>query len=1556
MLRVFLRAFLFIIFLPVFLTPSVTRAEPPPQCWVGESIAGAVEWVRSAVPGCQPSPEVWMAKALAAANQAFNIAGPSYPTHWLTDFRVDSLPGMPCVSEPVPVVYQSRYICAYVYVLHERYYEGGAEHVRDNRGGFVVLRQVNQIPEETLIAVSGSSPLFVGESGVARAAVTQNGAPVAGASVSFGGLATCTGQTNASGVLECRFTAGDMPGNYPVDATCTACSNSASTIIRVLGLPDPPPASCPAGGPGPANGSFVGNPIRTATGVKSQLEVDFTDPGQHPLHFSRTFRSDRVDPGSVGRRRAPAGLGNGWRHSFSMGLHNADGMIQLEMEDGSTVTFRYAENGPLGGYWQPLVGNDKLENSASGDWIYRRASDDSTWLYSAAALVSITARNGWTTTFARNAEGRLSRVTNHFGRSIAFIYTPNGWLASVTLPDGQSVAYAADSAERLVQVTNADGTRKSYIYELPGSDLLTGIIDENGARYATFIYDNAGRATSTEHAGGVERFTVAYGGPLRSVGTPLGARHTLQISVAAGVALITGSSQPIGGQGTDAAARVQNPDGTMFSETDFLGVTRRLSWNARQLPLSVTDAAGTPEERTVNTVWHDVLRLPLSITSAGLKIDYTYDTLGRKSNETWTDIVSGQSRVTAWTYTARGLVETMKDARGGVWRYGWDAAGNHISTTNPVGLSASQAYDPAGRLVLSTAFNGLTTTFAYDARGRLSEESAAGEITRYGYTPAGQVSAVKFANGYSVVYAYDAARRLIAVIDNRGNAVRYTLDSAGNRIREEVKDRSGTLASVTSRVIDSMNRVTAVQNATGQTTQFSYDANGAAVATTDPLNQTTRRALDGLGREIAVTFADGASVAQAWDPLDQLTQVTDPKGVRTQYTRNAFGDVLSETSPDIGTIRYTRNAAGDVLSIQDAKGQITSILRDALGRPTEIRYAADRASFFSYDAAGYVVRMEDGSGVTTFERDSMGRITIKKQGVSDDRRVSPNATVYYRHEGGDLSHILYPSGLNVFYRRTNGRITGIDLLEPSNMKIVRTPAPFVTDIAWTSLEQPKSWAWHSGDKAARIFDADGRMTSSEIATYTHDAASRITGITQNLYAKGTGSASGGTTPYVTSLAFTAGYDARNRLVSLVRAGAETRYTYDANSNRLSAIDTVTSDTDLDNAFDAVDLASTTSQALNVELASNTLLGFQQTVVRTSKGVTKSTVVTPVNYTVDENGAMTSDGLRTFEYDAAQRLSKVKVLKNGEAASVSYEYNALGQRVFKGEYQAEQTLPRQANLGSGFIAWLKTNFGWLYADAKKDASIGTAYLYGDDASEIPAWALLGEYDNGTAKGAGRTEYIWLPVPGGQAIPIGMYRNGQLYAIHSDHLGTPRLMTDEARAVVWQWPYSAFGNNKPTGVLKATAKPKGAVTQQPVLFEATAAVEMNLRMPGQYADSETGEFYNYFRQYDAKTGRYSRPDPIGLEGAVNRFAYVNSDPLAGVDASGLQPRGVPPPGGPGANLRWPSVGPNEPAPSYRVNEQSRSRGNLSETTVNLLNTFSANANGPITIRVVPSGNNF
>jgi RHS repeat-associated protein len=135
-----------------------------------------------------------------------------------------------------------------------------------------------------------------------------------------------------------------------------------------------------------------------------------------------------------------------------------------------------------------------------------------------------------------------------------------------------------------------------------------------------------------------------------------------------------------------------------------------------------------------------------------------------------------------------------------------------------------------------------------------------------------------------------------------------------------------------------------------------------------------------------------------------------------------------------------------------------------------------------------------------------------------------------------------------------------------------------------------------------------------------------------------------------------------------------------------------------------------------------------------------------------------------------------------------------------------------------------------------------------------------------------------------MPIAVVIDSQIYAVHSDHLNTPRRLTDSQGQPVWQWAYSAFGDTKPTTANNRFADldvtPNSGVT-------SFAEFVFNLRWPGQYHDKESGLFYNYFRSYDPRTGRYPQPDPISLNGGWNRFWYVRGNPLSYSDPRGLCP---------------------------------------------------------------------
>lgn len=112
--------------------------------------------------------------------------------------------------------------------------------------------------------------------------------------------------------------------------------------------------------------------------------------------------------------------------------------------------------------------------------------------------------------------------------------------------------------------------------------------------------------------------------------------------------------------------------------------------------------------------------------------------------------------------------------------------------------------------------------------------------------------------------------------------------------------------------------------------------------------------------------------------------------------------------------------------------------------------------------------------------------------------------------------------------------------------------------------------------------------------------------------------------------------------------------------------------------------------------------------------------------------------------------------------------------------------------------------------------------------------------------------------------------QIYFIHTDHLNTPRAITNQNREVVWSW-----ANDDPFGNNPANEDPRNTGT----------SFTCNLRFPGQYFDKETNLHYNYFRDYSPSIGRYVQSDPIGLAAGPNTYLYVKASPLRYVDPRGL-----------------------------------------------------------------------
>ena len=103
--------------------------------------------------------------------------------------------------------------------------------------------------------------------------------------------------------------------------------------------------------------------------------------------------------------------------------------------------------------------------------------------------------------------------------------------------------------------------------------------------------------------------------------------------------------------------------------------------------------------------------------------------------------------------------------------------------------------------------------------------------------------------------------------------------------------------------------------------------------------------------------------------------------------------------------------------------------------------------------------------------------------------------------------------------------------------------------------------------------------------------------------------------------------------------------------------------------------------------------------------------------------------------------------------------------------------------------------------------------------------------------------------------------------TDHAGTPvKLINEEGRAI-WQ----------------AEPDDWGAVRNEKTFLNS--GIRQPIRFQGQWLDEESGFYYNRYRFYDPRQGRYVTQDPIGLAGGDNLYGYAGGNPVGYIDPLGL-----------------------------------------------------------------------
>lgn len=266
-----------------------------------------------------------------------------------------------------------------------------------------------------------------------------------------------------------------------------------------------------------------------------------------------------------------------------------------------------------------------------------------------------------------------------------------------------------------------------------------------------------------------------------------------------------------------------------------------------------------------------------------------------------------------------------------------------------------------------------------------------------------------------------------------------------------------------------------------------------------------------------------------------------------------------------------------------------------------------------------------------------------------------------------------------------------------------------------------------------------------------------------------------------------------------------------------------------------------------------------------------------------DGIDTREDSRRFVWDRAGRLLiDARRHADGQVTEQYFAWNAAGDLL--GSRDAAGQTQRHALPGGGARGGLPATHGRLQLEYgaqrrihRVHSSDGAVAQYRYNALGERVERRLGGERTGylyhrrqllaQTDARGRLQRSWLHWQG-QVIGFLDHTPGaapRLRFVLGDHLGAPAMVTDARGEPLWRGRIGAFG----------------ALLEE----DDSAHIGLALRLPGQFADPETGLSDNYQRTYDPQAGRYLEPDPLGSAGDQNPYAYAGGNPLQHVDPLGL-----------------------------------------------------------------------
>jgi len=490
--------------------------------------------------------------------------------------------------------------------------------------------------------------------------------------------------------------------------------------------------------------------------------------------------------------------------------------------------------------------------------------------------------------------------------------------------------------------------------------------------------------------------------------------------------------------------------------------------------------------------------------------------------------------------------------------------------------------------------------------------------------------------------------------DAANQTTSYRYNSSGQLI--EVKD---ALNQVSDYEYDQLGYLTKVTNANGKTElSLAYDTWGRVASKTDSEGHTLSYSYDNFDRITQVTYPDGSVETLNWDKLD-LASITDRQGRTTQYSYDAVRNLIASIDPLNRKTQYDYYPNQTLKNLIDAKGQITTWNRDLQSRVTAKVYADGQQETNSYESTT--------SRLKTLT-DSLGQ--SKRYTYAKDNR--PTQLEY-------LNAINAAPTVNLSYDAWFPRVTAM------------TDGTGTTQYQYQALGLPGALSLkqtdgpYLNDTIGYQYDALGRINNlnvdSSSESFEYDALSRVVnhnnplGSFTQTYLGETGQLTG--LQHSNGLVGTTwSYDDNThdrRLLSILNSGATRSYDYVTIApniirqiHEISTGNSARPAKDWTYGYDAADRLDTAQASDGAQYsydydAGDNLRSIARPTATTDFVVNSLNQVTDasgVAYSYDANGNLKDDGIRTYQWDADNRLLQIGY-KAQPTRSTQFRYDGLG---------------------------------------------------------------------------------------------------------------------------------------------------------------------------------------------------------------------------------------------------------------------------------------------------------